>query len=150
MSSTLEKLRKYTESAKEYVNQEIEKNKVTKTSQLTNDSDFVTSSGTVDKAIHDEKGNDIANTYMTKEEAAKLSQLSFVIVDKLPEQDIKTNVIYLVKMNDDIANDKYQEYIYINNSWEELGHQSIQSDLSDDDIEKLWGTEIENADDKSF
>ena len=95
---------------------------------MTNDSDFVTSSGTLDKAIHDEKGNDIANTYMTKEEATKLSQLSFVIVDKLHEQDIKTNVIYLVKMND-----KYQEYIYINNSWEELGHQSIQSDLSDDD-----------------
>lgn len=62
----------------------------------------------------------------------------FEIVDKLPEDNININVIYLVKNFDYENNNIYEEYIYVNGQWEKLGNKSI--DTSDfatkDDLDK--------------
>lgn len=57
-----------------------------------------------------------------------LTNLHFLIVQSLPTTDIQTNVIYLVPKNPSGTNDIYNEYAYINNTWEMLG--TTQIDLS--------------------
>ena len=57
-----------------------------------------------------------------------LTNLHFLIVQTLPTTDIQTNVIYLVPKNPSGTNDIYNEYAYINNTWEMLG--TTQIDLS--------------------
>lgn len=58
-----------------------------------------------------------------------ITNLHFLIVQTLPTTDIQTNVIYLVPKNPSGTNDIYNEYAYINNTWEMLG--TTQIDLSD-------------------
>lgn len=72
------------------------------------------------------------NTY-TKEEVNNLlaNRAGFEIVDNLPTTNISPNKIYLkVLPHDDDPTDLdvYDEYIYINNSWEHVG--SFQADFS--------------------
>ena len=57
-----------------------------------------------------------------------LTNLHFLIVQTLPTTDIQTNVIYLVPKNPSGTNDIYNEYAYINSTWEMLG--TTQIDLS--------------------
>lgn len=57
-----------------------------------------------------------------------ITNLHFLIVQTLPTTDIQTNVIYLVPKSPSGTNDIYNEYVYINNSWEMLG--TTQIDLS--------------------
>lgn len=57
-----------------------------------------------------------------------LTNLHFLIVQTLPTTDIQTNAIYLVPKSPSGTNDIYNEYVYINNSWEMLG--TTQIDLS--------------------
>lgn len=98
----------------------------TKTSDLTNDSGFITS------AV-----NDLINYYKrsetyTKAEVnallASLSSLNLEVVAVLPDHDISTTTIYLVPKDVPGTDDVYDEYVYINNSWEKIG--STAADLS--------------------
>lgn len=57
----------------------------------------------------------------------QISALSIEIVQTLPTQDIKTNVIYLVPKTGS-TNDVYDEYMYISNAWEHIGSTDV--DLS--------------------
>lgn len=57
-----------------------------------------------------------------------LTNLHFLIVQTLPTTDIQTNVIYLVPKSPSGTNDIYNEYAYINSTWEMLG--TTQIDLS--------------------
>lgn len=55
----------------------------------------------------------------------------FVIVDQLPEEDIKDGKIYCIK--DTSSTDKqnvYIEYAYLNNKWEKVGEFKADPDLS--------------------
>ena len=54
---------------------------------------------------------------------------NFQIVDSLPTENISTSTIYLVPSTKPEAENIYDEYIYVNNSWEHIGSTSI--DLSD-------------------
>lgn len=54
---------------------------------------------------------------------------NFQIVDSLPTENISTSTIYLVPSTKPEAENVYDEYIYVNNSWEHIGSTSI--DLSD-------------------
>lgn len=54
--------------------------------------------------------------------------LSFVIVEELPTTDIHTNWIYLVADDSAETGNRYKEYVYIENAWEQIGSASI--DLS--------------------
>lgn len=98
----------------------------TKTSDLTNDSGFITS------AV-----NDLINYYKrsetyTKAEVnallASLSSLNLEVVAVLPDHDISATTIYLVPKDVPGTDDVYDEYVYINNSWEKIG--STAADLS--------------------
>ena len=97
----------------------------TKVSDLTNDSGFITN--TVNNLTNYYTKT---NTY-TKSEVDSLigsvSSLDIQIVQTLPTQDISTSTIYLVPKTAS-TNDNYDEYIYVNNSWEHIG--STEVDLS--------------------
>lgn len=98
----------------------------TKTSDLTNDSGFITS------AV-----NDLLNYYKktetyTKEEVntllSNLSTLNLEVVSVLPDHDISETTIYLLPKTTPGTDDVYDEYVYINNNWEVIG--STAADLS--------------------
>lgn len=117
----------------------------TKTSDLTNDSGYVTSSAlptkvsdlTNDTGFITNTVNNLTNyyaksqTYTQSEVDALISAivtLNVLVVQTLPTQDISTTTIYLVPKQTTGTNDVYDEYIYINNSWERIGDTTI--DLS--------------------
>lgn len=79
--------------------------------------------------------NNLTNYYLKSETYTKAEVNSLVgnittfeVVQTLPTQDIKTNVIYLVPKSTAQTNNVYDEYIYTNNAWEKIGDTTI--DLS--------------------
>lgn len=69
-----------------------------------------------------------SETLTTAEIEALVGQItSFEVVATLPVSDIKTNVIYLLGPTGSGA-DRYEEYIYSNNTWVKIGETSV--DLS--------------------
>ena len=57
--------------------------------------------------------------------SAKVERL---VVTALPTSDIKTNVIYMMKRQDNTGaetSDIYDEYIYVNNKWEMIGNTAV-------------------------
>lgn len=107
----------------------------TKTSDITNDSGYIT------KAV-----NDLTNyykkseTYTQTEIDNKLSAIpkfAVSVVQTLPTNNISTTTVYLVTTGNE-TNNLYTEYIYVNNAWEILGTQKLdlspyvrQTDLAD-------------------
>jgi len=98
----------------------------TKTSQLTNDSGFITN------AV-----NDLTNYYLksntyTKDEVntliGNIETISMTVVSELPSEG-ESNIIYLVPSSDPQTQNVKDEYIWVNNSWEQIGSTAI--DLSD-------------------
>ena len=55
--------------------------------------------------------------------------IEFIIVTELPTEDIK-NAIYLVPSADTEGGDAFDEYIYVNGAWEQIGNAGVQIDLS--------------------
>ena len=53
----------------------------------------------------------------------------FTVVQELPTTNISTSTIYLVPSAHSVAENIYDEYIYVNNDWEHIGSTSI--DLTD-------------------
>lgn len=64
------------------------------------------------------------------------------IVNELPTTDIDTNAIYFLANNSGENVNAYDEYIFINNSWEKLGGYSVPFVYSAS--EKVVGTWIDN------
>ena len=103
-------------------------------STLTNDAGFIT------KAV-----NDLTN-YYTKSETYTKSEVAdyvanfawFKVVTTLPTTDIKTTVIYLLWPVWTWA-DKYEEYIYSNNSWVMIWETSV-------DLTNYFNTSTDNSD----
>lgn len=101
-----------------------------KTSDLTNDSGFIT------KVV-----NDLVNYYLKSETYSKtevddivtaIKNSRFEVVATLPTTDIKTNVIYLVPKSPSQTSNVKDEYINLNGTtagWEKIGDTEI--DLSD-------------------
>jgi len=91
----------------------------TKTSELTNDSGFIT------------KSVSTLTNYYTKAEITTLidaiATIEFKIVEELPTSGA-SNIIYLVAHSHS-TDDGYDEYVYINSAWEKIGNTDI--DLSD-------------------
>ena len=97
-----------------------------KTSDLTNDSGFITN------AV-----NNLVNYYKTSETYTQsevnslisaISTMNMQVVQTLPTQDISTTTIYLVPRTTSETNNIYDEYIYVSNSWEKIGSTDV--DLS--------------------
>lgn len=77
----------------------------------------------------------LSNTYYNKEEMQEilktLSTLNFQVVKNLPTEDIDDKVIYLVPENlqeDGEPTAPYEEWIYINNTWELIGTTKVDLD----------------------
>lgn len=94
-------------------------------------SDIPDVTGKADKATT-LAGYGIANAY-TKGEVNSLigaiSTLNIRVVQSLPTSDISTTTIYLVPKSTSQTQNVYDEYLYVNNSWEQIG--STEVDLSD-------------------
>lgn len=95
----------------------------TKTSQLTNNSGFITN------AV-----NNLTNYYLKSETYSKsevqqllstISSLKLEVVTNLPTTNISSNTIYLKPLDSAKENNIYEEYIYINNKWETIGTTAV-------------------------
>ena len=98
----------------------------TKVSDLTNDSGFI-----------DNTVNNLTNYYLKTETYTKIEINNLIaqipgfnveVVQTLPVSDIDTHTIYLVPKTGSTG-DIYDEYLYINNSWELIGNTAV--DLTD-------------------
>lgn len=92
----------------------------TKTSDLTNDSNFI--DNTVSNLVNYYTKNEVNNLI------SGISALSMQLVSALPTSDISTTTIYLVLKAVGLSGNIYNEYIYVNGSWELIG--DTQLDLS--------------------
>lgn len=109
----------------------------TKTSDLTNDSGYLTEhqdvSGKADKTYVDSQlatKADGSNVYSKSEVDSRISAIpkfNIEVVSSLPTSDISNSTVYLVKSGTDSQN-LYTEYIRAGNAWERLGTQDV--DLS--------------------
>lgn len=69
-----------------------------------------------------------------------LNHLDYKVVDALPTTDISATTIYLKKISSSTETNNYEEYLYVNNSWELIGTTAI--DLTP--YTKTWvGTQAE-------
>lgn len=153
MSLSYERLKQYTDLAKAYIDTKVKKDKLTKISELENDAGYITDKGMVARAISDKNGKDIADTYMTKQEGAAIkSSIKFKIVASLPTENIQVDIIYLVKSKESSDTNNYEEYIYVDNKWEELGYETLQADpeITEEQITALWGGDVKDVDEESF
>ena len=99
----------------------------TTTSQLTNNSGFITN------AV-----NNLTNYYLKSETYTQAEVNSLIgaittidirVVQQLPTTDISTTTIYFTPKQNPVSPNIYDEYVYVNNSWELIG--TTQIDLSD-------------------
>lgn len=64
----------------------------------------------------------------TNELVSKIPKFAIEVVDTLPTENISNTTVYLVKSGEGTEN-LYTEYIYVNETWEKLGEQTV--DLTD-------------------
>ena len=79
--------------------------------------------------------NDLVNYYTKTEIDGKVDTLegmissipkfSILAVDELPESEISSTTIYLLKTSETESGNLYTEYIYVEGEWEELGTQKL-------------------------
>ena len=90
----------------------------------------IASNGTANRAAADGLGNNIAETYATKTELSAIPQFDIQVVNALPTANISDTTVYLVLSNSGAAGNLYTEYIHVNDTWEKLGEQTTEVDLS--------------------
>lgn len=94
----------------------------TKMSQLTNDSGLIT------KAVTDLVNYYTKSQIYTKDEINNLvsavPKFSIQVVSSLPTSNISSTTVYLLKSGDEQDN-LYTEYIYVDGAWEYLGRQTV-------------------------
>ena len=96
----------------------------------------------IEKALDNNKGEKgdapVKGTdYFTEQEIqaiknsilSQVNQFNIQVVQQLPTRKIDTHTIYFVPKASQKQNDIYEEYIYINNSWEHIG--TLETNLSD-------------------
>lgn len=105
----------------------------TKTSELQNDSNFVSDENYVhtDNNFTNEEKTKLENDVATKDYVEQeIATFDFIkIVEALPEQGLP-NRTYFVPKTDQQTNDLYDEYMWVNNKWEFVGTRQIEVDLT--------------------
>ena len=102
----------------------------TKTSDLTNDSSFMSQEQT--------------NTAITNA-ISGITTVRFRVVSTLPPiQGSQSNIIYLVPNEDSDDDNLYDEWIVINNAWEPLGSTRIDLSGKVDKTRKIAGVDLED------
>jgi hypothetical protein len=97
-------------------------------SQLENDSNYVNDADlqTVKDSIPDI--SNLADKEYVDSMVSTIPQFEIAVVETLPTEDISGTVVYLLKPTSEDADNFYDEYIYVNNTWELLG--SARLDLT--------------------
>ena len=107
-----------------------------KISDIPNDTGFITNA--VDSLVNYYKKSETYTQAEVNELIAKINSFEILIVEELPTEDINDHAIYFVIKAGE-GNDFYEEYIYVNNTWEYVGNTII--DLSGkadvEDVEEL-------------
>lgn len=71
--------------------------------------------------------------YYTKSQVDALLQIiprfTIEVVEQLPTEDISLTTLYLVPSQDPLQSNAYDEFIYVNNTWEQVGTTAV--DMSD-------------------
>ena len=105
----------------------------TKTSDLENDSNFVSDANYIhtDNNFTNEEKTKLENDVATKDYVEQeIATFDFIkIVEALPEQGLP-NRTYFVPKTDQQTNDLYDEYMWVNNKWEFVGTRQIEVDLT--------------------
>ena len=154
----------------EYVNNKVDNIKIpTKTSELTNDSNFLTQHQDISDLakkselptkvsdLNNDTGfivntvNNLTNYYKKSETYTQtevnnlinaITTLNIEVVASLPTSNISTTTIYLKGSKKD-GNNSYEEYIYVNGTWELIGTTAI--DLTPYATKTYVDTEIDNV-----
>ena len=95
-------------------------------SELTNDTGFITNAVT-DLVNYYVKGDTYTKTEVNNLVSA-IPKFSIQVVQSLPSSNISTTTIYLTPSGG-AAGNVYNEFIYVNNAWEQIGSTAV--DLSD-------------------
>lgn len=72
--------------------------------------------------------SDLTNYYNKTDVDSKVSAIpkfAIEVVSSLPMTDISITTVYLLKTSETETGNLYTEYIYVNNTWEELGTQTV-------------------------
>lgn len=95
-----------------------------------------------------------SNTTQINQNATRINQLNdkiavleganaYLIVNELPTANINPKIIYLLPATDSENNNVYEEYIYVNNTWELIG--TTKNDLTNLNYDYLLNTPIYNS-----
>jgi hypothetical protein len=97
-------------------------------SQLENDSKYVDEDAlqAVRESIPD-TSNLVDKEYVDNM-VSKIPQFEIMVVETLPTEDISTTVVYLLKPTAEDTDNLYDEYIYVNGTWELLGSARLDLD----------------------
>ena len=66
-----------------------------------------------------------------KGEKGDAGSIKFIIVNELPTENIDDSAIYMKAVESEDATNTYEEYIYVNGTWESLGTANVEVDLTD-------------------
>ncbi len=72
----------------------------------------------------------LAQNDIIKQQLSTIPKFAIEVVDSLPTENISSTTVYLLKDTESDGN-LYTEHIYINDTWEMLGTQSVDVDLTD-------------------
>ena len=71
----------------------------------------------------------VENVKGDKGEKGDAGSVKFIVVNELPSENIEEDAIYMIPSGETEGN-TYQEYIYVNGTWESLGGASVEVDLT--------------------
>jgi hypothetical protein len=97
-------------------------------SQLENDSNYVNDSDlqTVINSIPDI--SNLADKEYVDNMVSTIPQFQIAVVEALPTENISSTMVYLLKPTAEDTDNLYDEYIYVNNTWELLGSARLDLD----------------------
>ena len=74
------------------------------------------------------------------------AHITFKLVEELPTEDIKGNVIYLLPNESETGTNVYDEYMYIEENWEIVGTTKANVDAKEDVANKVTSISNESTD----
>lgn len=77
---------------------------------------------------------------------ANNAHITFKVVDELPTEDIKGNVIYLVPNDAETGENTYDEWMYIEGEWQPVGNTRADVDAKEDKANKATSLSDESTD----
>lgn len=63
-------------------------------------------------------------------ERGKAGSVKFIVANELPTENIDESAIYMLPTSSAEENNMYDEYIYVNGAWENIGGASVEVDLT--------------------